>query len=285
VENGKKFRLVHKTKLAEIPGAMCEMNGRLLVGCGQTIRLYDLGKQKLLRKCENKAFPNHIVSLWISMEKVIVGDIQGSYYMMKYSIAENKFFILVDDIVPRWLTSGCMLDPTTICGGDKFGNVFILRLPDHVAQQIEEDPSAGQVPWNRHIIGAPYKFEMLCSFYVGETISKVTKTSLTPGGTEILLYTTIFGSIGALLPFSSREDIEFFSTLEAHMRQEHKSLCGRDHLSFRSYYAPVKGVIDGDLCEQFPLASSEIQKKIADALERVPADIIKKLEIMRNSIS
>jgi len=69
------------------------------------------------------------------------------------------------------------------------------------------------------------------------------------------------------------------------MRQDHKSICGRDHLSFRSYYAPCKGVIDGDLCEQFPLATSEIQKKISDALERTPAEILKKLEIMRNSIS
>jgi splicing factor 3B subunit 3 len=285
INGGKTFQLVHKTKLAEIPGALCEFNGRLLVGCGQTIRLYELGKQKILRKCEMKAFPNHIISLWISMDKIVVGDIQGSYFMVKYSNADNKFIILVDDTIPRWLTSGVMLDPTTICGGDKFGNIFVLRLPDAVAQQIEGDPSAGQVPWNRHIIGAPYKFEILCSYYVGEAISKITKTSLTPGGTEILLYTTIFGNIGVLLPFSSRDDIEFFSNLEGHLRQEHKSLAGRDHLSFRSYYQPVKGVIDGDLCEQFPLATNEAQSKIASALERTPADILKKLEIMRNSIS
>jgi splicing factor 3B subunit 3 len=285
VDNGKKLHLVHKTKINEIPGAMCEMNGRLVVGCGQTLRVYDFGKTQLLRKCETKAFPNYIVTLWMSMDKIIVGDIQGSFFMVKYSQPENKLFILVDDVVPRWITTGIMLDPTTICGGDKFGNIFILRLPENVAQQIAEDPTAGQVPWNRHIIGAPYKFDLLCSFYVGETVTKVTKTSLSPGGAEILLYSTIFGSIGALVPFSSREDIEFFTTLEAHLRQDHKSICGRDHLSFRSYYAPVKGVIDGDLCEQFPLASLEVQKKIADSLERTPADILKKLEIMRNSIS
>jgi len=285
LNGGRKFELVHKTKLAEIPGALCEFNGRLLVGCGQTIRLYELGKQKILRKCEMKAFPNHIISLWISMDKIIVGDIQGSYFMVKYSPADNKFVILVDDTVPRWLTTGVTLDPTTICGGDKFGNIFVLRVPDNVAQQIDGDPSAGQVPWNRHIIGAPYKFEILCSYYVGEAITKITKTSLTPGGSELLLYTTIFGNIGVLLPFSSRDDIEFFSNLENHLRQEHKSLAGRDHLSFRSYYQPVKGVIDGDLCEQFPLATNEAQSKIASALERTPAEILKKLETMRNSIS
>jgi splicing factor 3B subunit 3 len=45
-------------------------------------------------------------------------------------------------------------------------------------------------------------------------------------------------------------------------------------------------VIDGDLCEQFPLCSKEVQQKIADSLgSRKPADVLKKLEILRNSIS
>ena len=35
------------------------------------------------------------------------------------------------------------------------------------------------------------------------------------------------------------------------MRVEFPPLCGRDHLAFRSFYAPVKSVVDGDICEQF----------------------------------
>jgi splicing factor 3B subunit 3 len=48
------------------------------------------------------------------------------------------------------------------------------------------------------------------------------------------------GSLGALLAFTSREDVDFFSHLEMHMRQEHPPLCGRDHMAFRSAYFPVK---------------------------------------------
>lgn len=54
-----------------------------------------------------------------------------------------------------------------------------------------------------------------------------------------------------MLPFTSREDVDFFLHLEMHLRQEHPPLCGRDHLAYRSAYFPVKDVIDGDLCEQF----------------------------------
>ena len=36
------------------------------------------------------------------------------------------------------------------------------------------------------------------------------------------------------------QDIDFFQHLEMHMHSELPSLVGRDHLSFRSYYLPVK---------------------------------------------
>ena len=29
-------------------------------------------------------------------------------------------------------------------------------------------------------------------------------------------------------------------------------MCGRDHMAFRSAYFPVKDVVDGDLCAQYP---------------------------------
>lgn len=41
-------------------------------------------------------------------------------------------------------------------------------------------------------------------FHVGEVVTCLQKTTLVPGGAEVLLYSTINGSIGALLPFKSR---------------------------------------------------------------------------------
>lgn len=51
---GKELELVHRTVVDEVPNALCSYNGRLLAGVGKMLRLYDLGKKKLLRKCENK---------------------------------------------------------------------------------------------------------------------------------------------------------------------------------------------------------------------------------------
>lgn len=43
-----------QTPLDDIPYALCAFQGRLLVGMGKSLRIYDMGKKKLLRKCENK---------------------------------------------------------------------------------------------------------------------------------------------------------------------------------------------------------------------------------------
>lgn len=67
------------------------------------------------------------------------------------------------------------------------------------------------------------------------------------------------------------------------MRGEAISLVGRDHLSYRSYYAPVKSVIDGDLCEAFATLPYARQQSIASDLDKTIGDVLKKLESLRTS--
>ena len=53
----------------------------------------------------------------------------------------------------------------------------------------------------------------------------------------LLMAASVFVSLRCPCSF---QDIDFFQHLEMHMRSEQPSLCGRDHLSYRSYYFPVK---------------------------------------------
>lgn len=48
------LEFVHKTTVEDAPYAICPFQGRVLIGVGKLLRLYDLGKKKLLRKSENK---------------------------------------------------------------------------------------------------------------------------------------------------------------------------------------------------------------------------------------
>ena len=57
------------------------------------------------------------------------------------------------------------------------------------------------------------------------------------------------------------------------MRTEYTTLCGRDHTSFRSYYYPVKAIIDGDMCERFSSLDAARQKTISEELDRTPNEV------------
>ncbi|CAN6471236.1 unnamed protein product [Victoria cruziana] len=285
LDDGKSLELLHKTPVDGIPLALCQFQGRLLAGIGPVLRVYDLGKRKLLRKCENKLFPNTIISINTYRDRIYVGDIQESFHYVKYRRDENQLYIFADDSVPRWLTASHHVDFDTMAGADKFGNVYFVRLPQDVSDEIEEDPTGGKIKWEQgKLNGAPNKVEEIVQFHIGDVVTCLQKASLIPGGGECIIYGSVMGSLGALLPFTSREDVDFFSHLEMHMRQEHPPLCGRDHMAYRSAYFPVKDVIDGDLCEQYPALAPDLQRKIADELDRTPGEILKKLEDIRNKI-
>ena len=75
VDEGKLLEL-DKTQVEEVPLSLCQFQGRLLAGVGSVLRLYDLGKRKLLRKCKNKLFPRTIISIHTYRDRIYVGDMQ-----------------------------------------------------------------------------------------------------------------------------------------------------------------------------------------------------------------
>uniref|UniRef100_A0A0A9YIZ9 Splicing factor 3B subunit 3 n=2 Tax=Lygus hesperus TaxID=30085 RepID=A0A0A9YIZ9_LYGHE len=281
-ENGMDIELVHRTVVDGLPTAVCPFHGRLLVGVGRLLRLYDMGKKKMLRKCENKHIPNMIVRIEAMGRRIYVSDVQESVFMLRYKSAENQLIIFADDTQPRWITTSTILDYNTVATADKFGNIAVIRLPNNVTDDVDEDPTGNKALWDRGLLnGASQKADFVSNFHVGEVVTSLQKATLIPGGSESLVYTTLSGSVGVLVPFTSHEDQDFFQHLEMHMRSENPPLCGRDHLSFRSYYFPVKNVIDGDLCEQYNSLENAKQKSIAEGLDKKPNEVSKKLEDIR----
>ena len=95
--------------------------GRLCAGVGKALRLYEIGKKKLLRKVETKTFGSAIVTLNTQGSRIIVGDMQESVVLAVYKAPENRLLIFADDSQPRWTTATVMVDYMTIAAGDKFG--------------------------------------------------------------------------------------------------------------------------------------------------------------------
>ncbi len=279
------LQLLHSTEVDDIPMAMVEFQGRLLAGVGRCLRLYDLGKRKLLKKCENKSLPTAILRLQCSGDRIFIGDLAESVQIAKYRKADNVLGVFADDTTPRFITSLTIVDYSTVACVDKFGNVLVLRLSEDCNDDAMESTGGSRLLWDQGLLnGAPNKLELLTHYYLGETATSITKCALRYQGKEVLLVSTITGAIYAFVPARSKDEVSFFQHLEMFMRQEYTNLCQRDHLSYRSYFAPVKLTVDGDLCERFSTLPYSKQKDFGDDVDRTPAEIIKKLEELRDFV-
>jgi splicing factor 3B subunit 3 len=206
-----------------------------------------------------------------------------SVQIVRYDATSNRLVLIANDPSPRPITAQEILDWNTVAVGDKFGNVSILRLP-RGADGGTVDLSGQRALWDSSREDLTPKLEVLCQYHVGEVVTSMTRASLVAGGAESLIYVTVTGRIGALVPFTSRDDVEFYTRLEGYLRSEVEQPTGRDPQAYRSYYAPVKHVVDGDLCAAFNSLSYEVQRTIADKLDRSVGEVMKKLEDTRNML-
>lgn len=282
-DEGKRLEFMHKTKTDDVPLAVAAFQGYLLAGVGKSLRLYEMGKKALLRKCENNGFPTGVATINVVGARIIVGDLQEStFYCVYRSIPSRQLLIFADDSQPRWITAVCNVDYDTVCCADKFGNIFVNRLEERVSEKVDDDPTGAVILHEKgFLMGSANKTDLIAHYNVGSVVTSLTKVSVAPGGRDVVVYTTISGAVGALVPFISNDDVEFMTTLEMHIRSLNTSLVGRDHLAYRGYYAPVKAVVDGDLCESFNMLPYPQQQAIAADLDRNVGEVLKKLEQLR----
>ena len=273
-----ELSLVHCTAVEELPLCLAPFRGCLLAGVGKALRMYDLGLKQLLVKCEARGFPSAVARVDSYGDRVFVGDMSESVFCAKYRPADNCFVVFADDSFPRWINTVCALDHRTVAGSDKFGNVFVLRLPEGVDD--DTDPSTG----SRALRDGDGRSKLVqeCHYYVGDMVTSLRKVQFVLGGPEFLLAATISGELHALLPLSSKGDVDFFSALEGFLRERYSPLCGRVHLSYRSYYQPVRNVIDGDLCERFNGLSYSAKSAFSEEQGRSVPEVMKKLAETRD---
>lgn len=277
-----QLTLTHVTPTDDIPSCVTAFGGRLLAGVGSTLRLYDIGKKQLLRKCEIR-LPHFATTIQTQGWRVFVGDSQSSLLLFQYHHGDNRFQLIADDTMQKPVTAALCLDYDTVMIADRLGTLSVLRLPANVSEDLENETTVGAVTAKRErLFGAPFKLERLAEFHLGDTITMLSKTTLSLGSRELVLYGTIEGAVGIFMPFTSREETLTLQNLELALRMESPAtLAGREHLSYRSYYAPVKSVIDGDLIETFVALSGDRKYFVAQTVDRSPSDLLRKIRDLR----
>lgn len=282
-DDGRTLSLRHKTFLNEPVSCMIEFQGRLLVAAGPKIYMYEMGTKQMLRKGEFKLdYATAIISLQTQGNRIVAGDIKQSLTYLVYKRATQTFIPFADDVIARHTTAAAMLDYDTSIGGDRFGNIFVLRCPKQVSNAADEDEFGAYISNQQgYLGGTANKLELLAHVYVQDIPTSFSKVSLAVGGRDAIVYTGLQGTIGALIPFATKKDLDFFVKLEQQLRIHNPPLAGRHHLMYRGAYAPVKSVIDGDLCEQFLYMSQDKQTAVARELDRSIQEISRKIEEIR----
>lgn len=289
------LKLVHKTSVDARPTAITSFNGKLLVASQNNVRLYDLGQKQLLRKSSTTiSYLNSLVRVHDQGHGiVVVGDSTNSVTFLKFDPLNNQFIPVSDDIMQRQVTSIQSLDETTVMGGDKFGNLFVSRIPKAMSQRLNNDMVLKYQ--EGYLNGSGSRLQNLCEFFLHDIPTCLIKGTFNDGGgVESVIYTGIQGTIGLLMPILTKQEIELLRKLEHSIRKHYDysfeegqkegpfNLLGKDHLKFRSYYNPLKNVVDGDLLERFYEFAATVKIKVAKEVDRTPKEIEKKLSDLRN---
>jgi splicing factor 3B subunit 3 len=177
-KDGRSLELLHSTPCEDIPSAFNEFRGKLVAGVGNILRLYELGLKKMLRKLENKNLTSPIISIKVEDSgRIFAADIAESVHVFKCKPDEHQFYIFADDVLKRWTTNFCLLDQDTVCGVDKFENLYVNRLPAGCEDDAEDDPTASKFLWeNGRLNGAAFKMEAVNQYFIGEMGTQVIKT-------------------------------------------------------------------------------------------------------------
>ncbi|GEQ70430.1 hypothetical protein JCM33374_g4107 [Metschnikowia sp. JCM 33374] len=296
IESEHKLKLLHKTSLDGHASAL-EFLGdkKLLAAVGNQLRVYELGKKQFLRKASTKVeFLRRVNKVkHVGGDIVVVGDSQSSLIFFQYDSVKNNFTPFVNDSISRQITTFENLDSRTVIGGDKFGNIFVNRIPQPVFEQLKDNVL---MKFQEEFLnGSASRSAKLCDFYIQDIPTSFQKGTFVVGGTESIIYTGLQGTVGLLIPLATKHEVDFMLKLENIMRKSLDedfselskekraiSLAGREHIKFRSYYNPVKNVVDGDFIEKYYELDQASKIKIAGQLDRAPREIERKLYDLRN---
>ena len=81
--------MLHVTTVDALPLSITPYKGMILAGIGYMVRLYDIGKAQLLKKCEYKHLYMGVNNIKVVHDRIFVTDVSDSFHLLKYKQREN----------------------------------------------------------------------------------------------------------------------------------------------------------------------------------------------------
>ncbi len=84
----KNIEFMHSTIVEDLPYALQSWHGKLLAGVGHTLRCYELGKKKLLKKAELKELNSPITKIQLWGDRIFCSEMADSIHVFTFRTKE-----------------------------------------------------------------------------------------------------------------------------------------------------------------------------------------------------
>lgn len=99
-DSGRRLQLVHKTPLDCLPTAIASFHRRLLVCCGTSVRLYELGRKQFLRKFDGaNLLASSAQSVQVQGNRIAVTDVMEGVHVLQYRRTTKQIVLVADQNV------------------------------------------------------------------------------------------------------------------------------------------------------------------------------------------
>ena len=78
--SGTELALLHRTPVEDLPLCLASYDGRLVAGVGSTLRLYEMGKKRLLKKCQTRSFNSAVNHIEIMGHRIFASELSDSVH-------------------------------------------------------------------------------------------------------------------------------------------------------------------------------------------------------------
>jgi splicing factor 3B subunit 3 len=253
---------LYETEIERFPTAMSNCNGRLAVGMGSVLRIYDISHKALLRVCDFAGFPSTSPISRIASQdnRIFVGHLSNSISILRMNDRSHMMELLASDTShPRFITALASLSRSVVCGGDMFGNVFVMNIPESVedasaakqstgggAEAVaivdgatsKDNASGGRVhsavgsgghgdDRTEDLVGLVNdrvwnqgEVTLRSHFYLGGAVTGVVPCNLGYCTQSVVLVGSLNGSISAIFPMGNSDDASFLQQLQNAMTVE-----------------------------------------------------------------
>jgi len=270
-QDNNELQLFSETLVKGAVYSVGNLKGNLVAAINNQVSVYKLNLDSDIKLVQETTKYGNVIIVHMKVyeDKILIADLMRSMSVYKYKEKEGLLEEESRDYNPNWMSACEVIDAETYIGSENFNNVFVCQR-----QSIRDGSDTTAY--------AAERMEEVAMFNVGDLINcfqrgslvmdSVVETELKTRHSESLLYGTVTGSIGMILPIEE-ESFEFLSRVEKKMEQQKEGIGGLRHEKYRSFRScrrieesPKKNVIDGDLIESLLDLPAELKRKIVEGL-------------------